>query len=64
MRFLPLDVRAESSFDYVLGHIDMAIQYGEDMEPKEPRDTDFDEDTEAMAARMAEVSAAVGGEGV
>ncbi|KAI8051978.1 GPN-loop GTPase [Syncephalis plumigaleata] len=36
--FIPLNIREEDSIEYVLSHIDNAIQYGEDQEPKEPKD--------------------------
>jgi len=42
--FLPLDVSDEDSVFVVLAHIDNAIQYGEDLEPKEPKDESPDED--------------------
>ena len=35
--FIPLNVREEESIEYVLSHVDNAIQYGEDQEPKEPK---------------------------
>ncbi|KAI0285061.1 ATP-binding protein Fet5 [Russula aff. rugulosa BPL654] len=38
--FLPLDLTNPNSIQNVLGHIDYAMQYGEDEEPKEPRDLD------------------------
>ena len=37
VKFLPLDVSDEESIGDILIQIDMAIQYGEDLEPKEPR---------------------------
>jgi hypothetical protein len=43
--FIPLDITDEDSVSLVLMHIDHVLQYGEDLEPKEPRDEpDFDED--------------------
>jgi hypothetical protein len=33
--FLPLDLTNPNSIENVLGHIDYAMQYGEDEEPKE-----------------------------
>ena len=36
--FLPLNIHDEDSVATVLSHVDNAIQYGEDMEPKEPKD--------------------------
>eukprot|EP01102_Stenamoeba_stenopodia_P004551 TRINITY_DN14852_c0_g1_i1.p1 TRINITY_DN14852_c0_g1~~TRINITY_DN14852_c0_g1_i1.p1 ORF type:complete len:270 (+),score=53.66 TRINITY_DN14852_c0_g1_i1:80-889(+) len=42
--FVPLDVTDEDSISLVLAHIDNSIQYGEDLEPKEPNDkVDVDE---------------------
>jgi len=38
--FLPLNLSSENSIAYVLSHIDNAMQYGEDEEPKEPKDED------------------------
>ncbi|KAL9934635.1 hypothetical protein V8E36_006410, partial [Tilletia maclaganii] len=40
VNFTPLDVTDEDSVGLVLSLIDNAIQYGEDEEPKEPRDMD------------------------
>ncbi|KAG9291735.1 hypothetical protein G9A89_012020 [Geosiphon pyriformis] len=36
--FLPLNINDEESIETVLSHIDNATQYGEDQEPKEPKD--------------------------
>lgn len=36
MKFLPLDQSDEDSVNDVLLQIDMAIQYGEDLEPEDP----------------------------
>jgi hypothetical protein len=38
--FLPLDVTDEDSVNTVLSHIDNMMQYGEDEEPKVPKDMD------------------------
>ncbi|KAF9779533.1 GPN-loop GTPase [Thelephora terrestris] len=38
--FLPLDLTLPDSIETVLSHIDHSMQYGEDEEPKEPRDLD------------------------
>ncbi|KCV68494.1 hypothetical protein, variant [Fonticula alba] len=35
--FLPLDITDEDSIELVLSHADHAIQYGEDLEPREPK---------------------------
>ncbi|KAJ3029785.1 UNVERIFIED_CONTAM: ATP binding protein [Siphonaria sp. JEL0065] len=42
--FLPLNIHDEDSVTLVLAHIDNAIQYGEDVEPKEPKDMENGED--------------------
>ncbi|XP_058014659.1 GPN-loop GTPase 3 [Ahaetulla prasina] len=42
VRFLPLDRSDEESINIVLQHIDFAIQYGEDLEFKEPKETEED----------------------
>ena len=36
VRFLPLDISDEESINDILLQIDLAIQYGEDQEPREP----------------------------
>lgn len=41
--FAMLDVSDEDSIEEVLMRTDHAVQYGEDLEPKEPRDEDFGE---------------------
>lgn len=38
MNFLPLDVRDEEDVALVLHHADYIVQYGEDLEPKQPKD--------------------------
>ncbi|KAK7061661.1 GPN-loop GTPase 3 [Favolaschia claudopus] len=38
--FLPLDLTSSDSLETVISHIDYTMQYGEDEEPKEPRDLD------------------------
>jgi len=40
--FITLDITDEESIDGVLSFTDNAVQYGEDMEPKEPVDNEFD----------------------
>lgn len=37
VRFLPFDRSDEESINIVLQHIDFTIQYGEDLEFKEPK---------------------------
>eukprot|EP01089_Gocevia_fonbrunei_P002550 TRINITY_DN12501_c0_g1_i1.p1 TRINITY_DN12501_c0_g1~~TRINITY_DN12501_c0_g1_i1.p1 ORF type:complete len:277 (-),score=53.82 TRINITY_DN12501_c0_g1_i1:32-862(-) len=44
--FIPLNVNDEESIRQVLGTIDHAIQYGEDLEPKEPKDYLSDDEPE------------------
>lgn len=43
--FVMLDVTDEESLDEILCRTDMAIQYDEEIEPKEPNDEDFEQDT-------------------
>jgi len=38
--FLPLDLTTTDSIERVISHIDYTMQYGEDEEPKEPKDMD------------------------
>ncbi len=40
--FIPLDSTDEDSIAHVLGVLDLATQYGEDLEPKELKDHDDD----------------------
>ena len=42
--FIPLNIKDEDSIALLLDHIDHAVQYGEDMEPKEPDDLNDDLD--------------------
>uniref|UniRef100_A0A8D0E7P8 GPN-loop GTPase 3 n=2 Tax=Salvator merianae TaxID=96440 RepID=A0A8D0E7P8_SALMN len=42
VRFLPLDRSDEESVNIVLQHVDFAIQYGEDLEFKEPKEVEED----------------------
>jgi len=37
----PLDLTSEESIGSLLSHIDNSMQYGEDEEPKEPKDMDM-----------------------
>jgi hypothetical protein len=48
--FLPLDPTDETSMEEIVLQIDMAIQYGEDLEPREPREEDEDGDAAAASA--------------
>lgn len=43
VNFYPLNVQDEDSIAKVLYHIDMATQYGENEEPKDHHDDNFDE---------------------
>ncbi|KAF8312830.1 hypothetical protein DL93DRAFT_2149387 [Clavulina sp. PMI_390] len=40
VQFLPLNLSSTDSLEAVISHIDFAMQYGEDEEPKEPKDMD------------------------
>jgi GPN-loop GTPase len=42
--FIPLDLTDEESIEYLLSTIDNAIQYGEDLEPKDPYEQDQNND--------------------
>jgi len=44
VQFVPLDPSDNDSIQYVLDTVDMSIQYGEDLEPKEPQVHDIDDD--------------------
>jgi hypothetical protein len=44
--FVMLDIQDEESIDCVLAHTDHAIQYGEDLEPMEPKDEEFPEEVD------------------
>ncbi len=59
--FVPLDPTDEDSIGYALSLVDHSIQYGEDLEPKEPQDGVDEEAVDAAAASMAEMG---GGGGV
>lgn len=43
VQFLPLNVTDEDSITAILSHVDNAIQFGEDQEPKEPTEEMEDE---------------------
>lgn len=36
--FVPMNITREESIETVLLHVDHAINYGEDLEPNEPKD--------------------------
>ncbi|KAF1335520.1 Gpn-loop gtpase 3, partial [Globisporangium splendens] len=42
--FVPMNVTREESIETVLLHVDHAINYGEDLEPQEPKDSEGDGD--------------------
>jgi len=42
--FVPLDISDPESVEFVLSSVDYIIQYGEDLEIKEPRELDDDPD--------------------
>lgn len=47
VRFVPLDIRRESSMERLMLHIEAATQYEENLEPREPEDAvDYDADEE------------------
>ncbi|UIZ26274.1 hypothetical protein KXD40_002181 [Peronospora effusa] len=41
--FVPMNINREESIEAVLMHVDHAINYGDDLEPQEPKDRDTDE---------------------
>ncbi|POM72947.1 GPN-loop GTPase, partial [Phytophthora palmivora] len=41
--FVPMNINREESIETVLMHVDHAINYGEDLEPQEPKGQDVDE---------------------
>ena len=43
MQFLPLDPRDTDSVDEILAQIDNALQYHEDVEPRDPDERDEDD---------------------
>ncbi|KAJ3278691.1 ATP binding protein [Borealophlyctis nickersoniae] len=50
--FIPLNIYDEDQVALVLSHIDNAIQYGEDVEPKEPKDMDEGDGDEDLGGFM------------
>mmetsp|Transcript_22638 Transcript_22638/g.44429 ORF Transcript_22638/g.44429 Transcript_22638/m.44429 type:complete len:365 (-) Transcript_22638:80-1174(-) len=44
VNFIPLDITSETSFEYLMSHIDAATQYGEDLEPRDPGAIDEEEE--------------------
>ena len=40
VKFFPLDISDDESINDILVQADISIQYGEDLEPKEPKDLD------------------------
>lgn len=41
--FIPLNITEEDSIEVLMAHIDNAIQYGEDLEPKPPKELEDEE---------------------
>jgi hypothetical protein len=54
VRFIPLDPTEEDSIAFVLASVDNAMQFGEDAEPKMPRD-DVDDETAEASRRIVEL---------
>lgn len=46
VHFVPMNIHDEDSVELVLSHVDHAIAYGEDMEPKEARDDPPDDEAD------------------
>ena len=46
MSFVPLNIKDEDTISVVLQHVEHAMQYGEDEEPKDPYDEFGEEDVE------------------
>ena len=46
--FLPLDISDNDSIEYLMDSIDVAIQYGEDLEPPEPKEMEENNESEMM----------------
>lgn len=42
VNFIPLNIKDEDSLALVLYNIDLAVQYGEDLEPTEPKEYDLE----------------------
>ena len=61
--FVPLDPTDEDSIGYALSLVDHSIQYGEDLEPKEPQDGVDEEAVDAAAASMAHMAGGGGAAG-
>lgn len=51
--FVPLDITDEDSIETLMLQVDHAIQYGEDMEPKEPKEFDGDGGGSGSGGEMA-----------
>ena len=45
VNFIPLNINEDDSIAYLLSHIDNAIQFGEDDEPKIPKDYDYEDES-------------------
>jgi hypothetical protein len=44
VQFLPLDPKDSETIDLILQQIDNAVQYHDDVEPREPKADDADDD--------------------
>lgn len=53
VNFVPLDITSEQSFEEVMSHVDRAVQYGEDLEPREPAE-EAEKDDADMSAFMGQ----------
>lgn len=49
VNFFPLDITQEESMALVMQHVDRAIGYGEDLEPKEPKDKEHEIGMDSIA---------------
>ena len=56
--FIPCDITDEEGLEFVLLNVDHAIQYGEDMEPKEPP---ADDEADERLERIREMQGQRGG---
>lgn len=61
--FIPLDISDEDSLEGLLLQVDQCVQYGEDMEPKEPKEYDGDGDGDGHSHGGAGGAGARGGAG-
>uniref|UniRef100_A0A6S8G3P6 GPN-loop GTPase 3 n=1 Tax=Aplanochytrium stocchinoi TaxID=215587 RepID=A0A6S8G3P6_9STRA len=52
VNFVALNIQDDESIELVLAHVDNAMQYGEDLEPKEPKYDEVDDDMVATTERL------------